>query len=58
MALVSGGPVYVIVGGNLQINVSTPEALIGTLQGTGRATGMADIQITARFSAGCPSPCR
>ena len=54
----SAGPAFVIIGGILQIDVSTPEALIGTLRGTGKATGVADIQLTARFSAGCPSPCR
>lgn len=57
VSLPGGGPSYQIVGGTLHIDVSTREALIGTLRGTGRTSGAADIQLTARFSAGCPSPC-
>ena len=57
VALPGGGPTYQIVGGTLQVEVSSREALIGTLRGTGRAPGVADFQLTARFSAGCPEPC-
>lgn len=52
------GVAYQIEAGTLQITLSDRVALAGVLRGTGKASGTPDLQVTARFSAGCPAVCR
>ncbi len=52
------GVVYQIAAGSLLITLSGRVVLVGVLRGVGRSSGGPDLQLTARFSAGCPTACR